>query len=219
MTTHPIDSLFDQLLCGLKVDGKVFPTIYHPLFYTYPYGLRFEVGNPELAVLEQWVDYVEVSIEKAVNIYHSIFDPEDQVLVIINRTPDKELKEKFGRCQMRRVHTPVYPAFMEDQEEYALQWFYRYFYLGNSSDIPEKLLFRRIVEGEVLGSSHPYYSSCVYWYNVTKGFLFHLYDDRGADLIGFTRESMVPYYNKLNGMLLEFDRMRTDDLFGDPVAI
>lgn len=218
MKTHPIDSLFEQLLQGLKVDGKVLPAIYHPLFYTYPYGLRLEVGNPELALSKQWATYVEDSIEKALSIYHSIFAPKDRVLIIIDRTPDKELKAKFSRCQMRRVRTLAYPAFLEDQEEYEPVWFHRYFYLGNSSDIPETLLLRRIVEGEVLGGNHPYFSSCVYCYNVTKGFLFHLYDDRGADLIGFSREFMVEYYHKLNGLLLDFDRKRMDDLYGTQVS-
>ena len=43
--------------------------------------------------------------------------------------------------------------------------------------------------------------------------LFHLYDDRGADLCAEKTESIFHIYNDLNDLILEYDRERIDSIF------
>ena len=214
---HPeqlLESLFDQMLRSLPINGEPKPALFHPLFYTYPYALRFEMGNPEIACAAAWEAYCDAASQRAQALFRGIFSPEDEVLVIFDRTPDREVKNAFQGCRMQRVRARAYPAFLEDREEYDESWFYRYLYLGKASQIPAELVLQRIIEGEVLGGKHPYYSSCVYFYNVTKSLLFHMYDDRGADLIATSPDVLVTYYDGLNDMLLDYDREKMAEKLG-----
>lgn len=202
-----LEQIYEGLLERLKVEGRTFERIMHPLFYTYPYALRFEIGLPELAEQGAWEDYAHSAIRRAGELYHSIFAPEDQVLVIIEKTPDREVKAAFSDCSLRRVRAKVLSPFTDDIDDDGEEtYFYRYLYGGIAAQIPGDILLERIVMGEVFGGEHPYYSSCVYFCNVTKKLLFHLYDDRGADLVAFSPEALIPVYQEKDDMLLDWDR-------------
>ncbi|MBQ2328753.1 MAG: DUF3885 domain-containing protein, partial [Oscillospiraceae bacterium] len=43
--------------------------------------------------------------------------------------------------------------------------------------------------------------------------LYHVYDDRGADLAAASVETLRPIYHRLNDWLLDNDRAAMDDLF------
>lgn len=202
-----LEAIYEGLLEQLKIDGKTFGRIIHPLFYTYPYGLRFEIGRPELAEQGAWEDYARSAIARAGELYHSLFAPEDEVLVIMERTPDRKLNAAFSDCSLRRVRAKVLSPFSDDiEDEGEESYFYRYLYGGKTAQIPGEMVLERIVMGEVFGGVHPYYSSCVYFYNMTKGLVFHLYDDRGADLVAFSREALIPVYREKEELLLDWDR-------------
>lgn len=201
-----LEEIYRGLLDLLNVDGRTFARIMHPLFYTYPYALRFEIGVPELAEKEDWQCYAQSAIDRAEALYRTIFDPDDQVLVILDRTPDRDLKAAFSDCFLRRIRAKLLSPFQDDTDDDEETYFYRYLYGGKAVQIPGKMLLERVVMGEVFGGVHPYYSSCVYFYNVTKSLLFHLYDDRGADLVAFCPETLLPYYHEKNDMLLDWDR-------------
>ncbi|WP_235354788.1 DUF3885 domain-containing protein [Bacillus sp. FSL R5-0432] len=49
--------------------------------------------------------------------------------------------------------------------------------------------------------------------NVSKKMIFHLYDDRGCDLIAAEPERLRPVYEGLQHWLLDYDRPQMDRLF------
>lgn len=201
-----LEHLYTQLLEELKIDGKTYGRIFHPLFYTYPYALRFEIGLPDLIDRENWDPYVQSAIDRAKELYHSFFETSDLVLVICDSTPDRELKEAFSKCKMRRIRSLAMSPFLDDAEDYDETYFYRYLYYGTADSMPGDLFLRKIVMGAVYGGNNYNYSSSVYFYNTTKSLLFHLYDDRGADLIAFCAEDLLPIYRMKSDMLLDYDR-------------
>lgn len=201
-----LEEIYNVLLEKLVVDGNSYARIMHPLFYTYPYALRFEIGLPELAEKRDWETYTSSAIERVRCLYHNFFELTDQVLVIIDRTPDPEMKAAFSECTLRRLRSKLMSPFVDDLDDDDDVFFYRYLYGGTVMQIPADLIFKKIVVGEVFGGRHPYYSSSVYFYNITKSLLFHLYDDRGADVVAFSRDTLIPYYNKNQDMLLDWDR-------------
>lgn len=53
----------------------------------------------------------------------------------------------------------------------------------------------------------------IYFVNVTKKMIFHLYDDRGCDVIASNKEELYGLYKKLNDWILDYDRERIDKMF------
>lgn len=53
----------------------------------------------------------------------------------------------------------------------------------------------------------------VYFVNADKKLIFHMYDDRGLDIIATDKETLKPIYAKHNDWLLDYDRERIDKQF------
>ncbi|MEH7633918.1 DUF3885 domain-containing protein [Bacillus pumilus] len=53
----------------------------------------------------------------------------------------------------------------------------------------------------------------IYLINLSKQMIFHLYDDRGCDLIAADDERLRPVYEGLQHWLLDYDRPQMDQLF------
>nr|WP_315363603.1 DUF3885 domain-containing protein [Cytobacillus firmus] len=53
----------------------------------------------------------------------------------------------------------------------------------------------------------------IYFVNVTKKMIFHLYDDRGCDVIASNKEDLRPLYEEYNEWILDYDREQIDQLF------
>ena len=202
-----LNDIYLELLDWLRYEGKPSPRIWHPLFHTYPWGLRFELGVYEL---DDTAEYVRSARDRGRRIWDAVFASEDEVLVIFDTTPDTALKQALKTCQMQRVRAKrICPIPGEDTaEEIAAETlcFYRHLYRAPAKDIPFDAILKRIVEEQTITGGLMRYWSCVYFYNRTKKLLFHPYDDRGADLIGPDRESLRPWYRELNDLLLDWNR-------------
>jgi hypothetical protein len=53
----------------------------------------------------------------------------------------------------------------------------------------------------------------IYFLNLTKKIIFHLYDDRGCDILAANKEEIRYLYQELNDWILDYDRKRIDLLF------
>lgn len=188
-----LNDIYLELLTWLEYDGKPSESIWHPLFYRYPWGLRFELGDP---ALDDDDAYFRSAEERAQRIWDAAFAPEDEVLLIFDGTPDRELKEALKVCRMQRIRAPLQPPFPEEDEEEEKVFFYRYYYHGSGSKFPFQAVLQRAFS----------WKYGVYFYNRTKKLLFHPYDDRGADLIAADPEALPPYYESLHDLLLDWDR-------------
>lgn len=197
-----LNDIYLELLDWLRYEGESSKCIWHPLFYTYPWGLRFELGDP---VLDDKAAYIQSAKERGQRIWKEVFAPEDEVLMIFDVTPEPVLKQELKHCRMQRVRAKNLPAFPGDDEEYEDSYFYRYLYAAVAGEIPFDTVLTKIVEGEMVVVAKVY-SSSVYFYNRTKKLLFHPYDDRGADLIAADPEALRPFYNSLHDLLLDWDR-------------
>lgn len=190
------ENLYDrywELLGWLEYEGKPSKAIWHPLFYRYPWGLRFELGDPALDDDEA---YFRVAEERAQRIWDAAFAAEDEVLLIFDGTPDRELKEALKPCRMQRVRAPLVAPFPEEDEEEDEVFFYRYFYLARAGEFPFQAVLERAFS----------WKYGIYLYNRTRKLLFHPYDDRGADLLGPDAKALRPFYESPHDFLLNWDR-------------
>ncbi|NUJ16601.1 DUF3885 domain-containing protein [Bacillus glycinifermentans] len=63
--------------------------------------------------------------------------------------------------------------------------------------------------------SNPGYDFDIYFLNASRKMVFHLYDDRGCDVIAARKEDLEPLYSRLNEWILDVDRDRIDRLFAN----
>lgn len=199
-----LNDIYLELLDWLRYEGNPSPRIWHPLYHTYPWGLRFELGVYEL---DDTAEYVQSAKDRGRRIWDAVFASEDEVLVIFDTTPDTALKQELKTCQLQRIRAQgICPIPGKDTADEEPTFFYRHLYRAAAKDIPFDAILKRIVEEQTITGGLMRYWSRVYFYNRTKKLLFHPYDDRGADLIGPDRESLRPYYKSLNDLLLDWNR-------------
>ena len=84
-----------------------------------------------------------------------------------------------------------------------------YWDLSKISFQPE-LLLREIILGDI-GGWNGFVSSV---YLAGPGpFLYHLYDDRGLDVLGGSRKLLLPLYHQFHDWILEYNLEKIDQMF------
>lgn len=53
----------------------------------------------------------------------------------------------------------------------------------------------------------------IYFINLTKKVIYHLYDDRGCDILAADKETIRFLYEEYNDWILDYDRDEIDTLF------
>ena len=204
MNKDNLNQYYLELLSWLEYKGGASQRIWHPLFYTYPWGLRFELGE---YAQDDLGEYVQSAKDRGLRIWREVFAPEDDVLVIFETTPDRALKQELKDCRMQRLlDQAICPFPNQEPDGEKPRYFHRYLYRSGAKNIPFGAILKRIVEEQTISGGRMRYTCHVYFYNRTKKLLFHPYDDRGADLIGPDRESLRTYYQSLYDLLLDWNR-------------
>ena len=172
----------------------------HPLFHHAPVAIRFEIGGDE-----------PVYLERAIMIYRNLPAPPG-ILRIDGYPEEKPVESLLTAIQQRAAlpapHEQVTATMMdEDGDTYAQVQFY--WDLSKISFQPERLL-QEIILGDI-GGWNGFVSSV---YLTGPGpFLYHLYDDRGLDILGGSRELLLPLYHQFNDWILEYNLEKIDRLF------
>ncbi len=180
----------------------------YPIFYNLRIGLRFELG---MEIIEDEDEYINESVRRACNIFNDVFAADDDILLVIDTTPDKELKQKLLNAIMQRVRIKLNDKKLNKASNKCDTYFYRYIYFLKGRNFPSTSIFKRIAQSD-FGKGKNYCNS-VYIFNLRINVLFHMYDDRGIDLIAADKDILKPFYKKLNHMLLDYDRTRMSNLF------
>nr|WP_308291994.1 DUF3885 domain-containing protein [Priestia aryabhattai] len=61
--------------------------------------------------------------------------------------------------------------------------------------------------------SNPQSGYDIYFINLSKKMIFHLYDDRGCDILASNKESIRFLYEEYNNWILDYNREEIDLLF------
>ena len=86
------------------------------------------------------------------------------------------------------------------------------FLLWNLNNFKPNKLLEEIIKAD-LGSGNYFLTSSVYFICKEDNVLFHLYDNRGADLVTDKKEKIQHIYHRLNELILDYDRERIDNIF------
>lgn len=192
--------------------------IKHPIFYSIPIGIRFAIGDSsDVAMYSEGgtVDpsYVEYCVQRATLIIDSM-PAEPDILAIEFFYFDEELLDGDISAVLLATGLP-HPHETEKKEislddgdivKYAvLCWDI------SSAEIDRGKILRQIVLSDI-GGEHLLTAS-VFWLCSENNTMFHIYDDRGADLVASDVSTLKEIYTDLNDWILHYDRERIDGIF------
>ncbi|OLP63083.1 hypothetical protein BACPU_34830 [Bacillus pumilus] len=194
-----------------------------PLFYEWPYGLRFEVADWSLG---KKAEVLEKAGDRAFDIVKSSFHPEDDMflvtdvysehaheltkrkLLVYQKYVDRNMRFRLRHKQFTYEHPEIEEALKIERLTIKCQL----------KDIRMRPLLRAICQEDFPAPNQIMKGKLgyeIYLINLSKKMIFHLYDDRGCDLIAADPEDLRPVYQDLKHWLLDYDRPQMERLFAD----
>lgn len=197
----------------------------HPVFYHVPVGIRFEIGTDEDVFLDCQEDgtlgehivnpaYIANALGRASKLYDNL--PSPPCLLRIDGYPNGEDVRTVIRSVCRASGLPapqelVKERRMPSEEGLSGLCLQMYWDLG-TFDYDVCRLLKEIIKADLGGYGE--FVSSVYFADTCHSVLFHLYDDRGADLAAACRDVLRPVYEKFCSWILDYDRERVEAVFG-----
>ncbi|WP_332693583.1 DUF3885 domain-containing protein [Halalkalibacter lacteus] len=195
-----------------------------PLFYLWKYGIRFEISMP-------WVEHedkdnLQQINERTVTIFNKVFNQEDDIFLItdihceknntfLQKRPTKVYQKYIKNKEtVRKLQHRVLPSVFwedEDGEDYAEMVTHRFVLSCKKNDIRYKALLTAISyedfpHPEQILKGFPRNGIDIYLVNITKKMIYHLYDDRGCDVMASNKEDLYSLYQDCNDWILDYDR-------------
>lgn len=187
-----------------------------PLFYLWKYGIRFEISMP--GVEHDDKDNLQQIMERTSTIFNKVFNQEDEIFFIsdihceendtfLQMRPTKVYQKYIKNKEIvKKLQHSVLPSvFLEDEdgEDYAEMVTHRFVLPCKKSDIRYKALLTAISYEDF---PHPKqilkgfrrHGIDIYLVNITKKMIYHLYDDRGCDVIASNKEDLYSLYQECN---------------------
>jgi hypothetical protein len=189
-----------------------------PVFYQGSYGLRvdLQVGKTNTD------EYFRHVIGRATALFEAAFAPDDRVLLLVRDYKYRRRKIRFGNFVHRQIR-----GLVKGELTYTkTSGFYDPSRVWNQEFI--RLPVHRLAHQQILTAiAHadfppraPRFSGRglwqapeLYFLNLDRALIFHMYDDRGLDLIAGDRHTLRPLYEQFNTWLLDYDRPRMDLMF------
>lgn len=197
------------------------------MYYKNKFSLRFELGSPEIGL---WIDrdreiinedYFRVAFQRALGIFQSAFQPDDEIKLCYQIYSDGRKKIKKGdyffklvknvmcRQIMFTKHRDIYS---DDLNHKSYHW-KRVTISGLfASELDSKRIIETLINTDFGVRGHNLRGE-LYIVNCTKGLVFNIYDDRGLDIVADNKESLIPIYHEQNSLLLGYDKERMDSVF------
>jgi hypothetical protein len=192
-----------------------------PIFYHAPNGIRFEIGGSEPIYLDTSSEdlvsnpaYIDAAFERAKSIYRGL--PHEPNLLRIDGYPDEKSTQEIidHICKYTELPLP-HEQVMEtipDEDEIG-EYFNQLQLYWDLSAIKFQLdkLLREIIKGDIGGCKE--LVSSTYLIDSHNFILFHLYDDRGLDVVAANKELLRPLYESFSAWILDHDRKKIDLVF------
>ncbi|WP_169091603.1 DUF3885 domain-containing protein [Paenibacillus sp. PL91] len=182
------------------------------------YWIRFELGPVGL----EEKAYVNEVMKRSNSICNFLFSKNDEVHVI-NRISYLNEKSKHEKLDMHRffktkqtvkhLEHQVIPYEYEDDEQMVTS---EYRVRVKFEDIRMSYLLTALANQDF--GRKPRVHGNVMLFNSTKQILLYIYDDRGCDVYGVSKESLLPLYHQYRSWILDYDRIHIDNVFEEGLA-
>jgi len=195
-------------------------TLKQPLFYNWPIALRFNLQYGEVGT----TSYFQEVVHRATKLFDEVFEPTDSLFFVLTDYRYKRRKIHFKnfcfQCirQLKKddisfsILRQLYNHDKDDVYNRAVVLttagrldFVSLLSAIAHKDFPEQ---RPQLGQELLSSKD------IYFININKRIIFHMYDDRGLDILAAAKEDIIELYQKYKDWLLDYDRQQMDATFG-----
>lgn len=193
-----------------------------PLFYNGDIGIRFRLGvNYDYNNIYENCPYLEGVYNRAITLFQSLHATEDDIYIVVdvNDYADGEtFKQKLNIFSKYVKRSPICLSyrkiqslmFSEDDEDGAYKT-HRYTLKCKISDFTYIPMLKAICNQDM--GIKPRIFHRVYFINVNKNTIFHVYDDRGCDVLATSPNTIRDIYHTYNDWILEYDRNKIDKVF------
>ncbi len=197
---------FTQMIKNMGIQS-----VYGPIFYQARYGLRFEmgIGDPTDERFRIILTHFEEAIHRALSIYQAT-EPYDilRINVWLDSEHESEIPNYFTSLGLPECDESYIETHYSDGYEYQIKACY---WDLRKLTFNWEQLFRDIVYTDF---KEPHFlASNVFFLNPKAKILYHLYDDRGLDVVAIDKMTLQPIYQSYYTWLLDYDREAMKKVF------
>ncbi|MBE7117886.1 DUF3885 domain-containing protein [Bacillus paranthracis] len=194
-----------------------------PLFYNGDIGIRFKLGvNYDCTNIYENCPYLEGVYNRAITLFQSLHSKTDDMYIVVDVNDfadgetfkhklnifSKYVKEKSDLFKLQKNTIPY--VFPEDDED-GLYKTHRFTLKCKVSDLKYIPMLKAICNQDM--GIKPRIFHMVYFINVNKNTIFHIYDDRGCDVLATSPNTIRDMYHTYNDWILDYDRNKIDKVF------
>ncbi len=194
-----------------------------PLFYSWAIGIRFKLGvNYDYNNIYENCPYLEGVYNRAITLFQSLHSETDDMYIVVDVDDyadgetfkhklnifSKYVKEKSDLFKLQKNTIPY--VFPEDDEGGVYKT-HRYTLKCKVSDLKYIPMIKAICNQDM--GIKPRIFHRVYFININKNTIFHIYDDRGYDVLATSPNTIRNMYHTYNDWILEYDRNKIDKVF------
>ncbi|WP_434611658.1 DUF3885 domain-containing protein [Bacillus paranthracis] len=194
-----------------------------PLFYNGDIGIRFKLGvNYDCTNIYENCPYLEGVYNRAITLFQSLHSKTDDIYIVVDVNDfadgetfkhklnifSKYVKEKSDLFKLQKNTIPY--VFPEDDED-GLYKTHRFTLKCKVSDLKYIPMLKAICNQDM--GIKPRIFHMVYFINVNKNTIFHIYDDRGCDVLATSPNTIRDMYHTYNDWILDYYRNKIDKVF------
>ena len=196
------------------------------LFYSWPVGIRFELGTHWTRISGyEGSPYLLKVYNRAVRLFEAGHTGGDELYIVTDIHDFGDLKRNRKNLLMthyfkgkglryRLMHHEM-PYLIPEDNETGHYKTHRFVLACRSGEVDYAGLLREACNEE-MGFKKTVYQE-TYIVNKTRKTIFHVYDDRGCDLIAASAETIRPIYENYSDWILDYDRKQIDQVFNGGV--
>lgn len=191
------------------------------LFYSWNIGIRFELGvDYDRDNDYENSPYIQGVYKRAITLFKSLHAHNDDMYIVVDvndhadgykhksKTFPRYIKEKSVLYGLNQKTIPY--IFPDDDDEGTYKT-HRFTLKCKTSDLKYIPMLKAICNNDI--GIKPSIFNRVYFISINRKTIFHVYDDRGCDLLATTPETIRDVYDKYNDWILDYDRNEIDEIF------
>ncbi|MBQ4829988.1 DUF3885 domain-containing protein [Alteromonas sp. MMG017] len=197
-----------------------------PLFYKSPYGLRFEIGPPDVEIWQEDnktlnSEYFSLALKRAISIFRSSFQTSDEIEVVYQIGSDgrKKIKKRsfifsqFAGIEKAKFVFSEHRDIYEENIEFKRECMKRVTFSNiTAADIDVEQLLTAAINSD-FRTRFPHFKGECYIINKSKQIVMNLYDDRGMDVVSTSKAYLQDLYKSHSHIILDYDKEKIESMF------
>lgn len=216
-----------QLFLDEYYDGLVLAP---GLFYSWKKSIRFEISPP---FPDDEKQKFKQTFERAITLFNKVFGENDHILLVtdvhstrrdnfLQRKPlNVYLKYVKHKQTLYKLQYQLLPSVFdeEDENEEGEEFITHRFILPCQREkikypqLLKAISYEDFAHPSTILKNNSRNGYDIYFVNLCKKMIYHLYDDRGCDILAADKENIRFLYEGYNDWILDYDRAEIDLLF------